>query len=63
MTNVCISVEFDSSHFKLILEEVIRALNLSQIHKFNYFDLNISPFVFMKNSSICDNSCHASIGN
>lgn len=49
MRNVCNFIEFDSFQSKLILEEVIRALNFSQIHKFSYFDLNnISPFMFTK---------------
>lgn len=49
MRNVCIFIEFDFFQSKLILEEVIRALNFSQIHKFNYFDLNnISHFMFTK---------------
>lgn len=49
MRNVCIFIEFDFFQSKLILEEVIRALNFSQIHKFNYFDSNnISHFMFTK---------------
>lgn len=64
MKNVCISVQFDSSQCKLILQEVIRALTFSQIYRFSYLNLNnVSPFISTKNASIYDDSYYDSADN